>query len=118
MHINYDYLAGMFEGFDYYQSKCNDLRKIPEDLAIEYLTMKLCSEVGKLSDIVQDRLDRGEPLDFITIMNESLGDTLSCLVLLIDRMGLNLSDVAFSNLNKELKSKIDYKVSKIGTKKH
>ena len=33
MHMNYDYLNGMFEGFDYYQSKCNLTAVFPEDQA-------------------------------------------------------------------------------------
>lgn len=54
--VSYEYLQGMFEGFDYFQAKCNDTAIFPEDLAIEYLTLGLVSEAGEVADKIKKKL--------------------------------------------------------------
>ena len=46
----------MFEGFDYYQSKCSETAIFPEDLAIEYLTLGLLSEAGEVAGKIKKKI--------------------------------------------------------------
>jgi len=98
--INYDYLAGMFEGFDYYQTQCNHTAIFPEDDAIEYLTLGLCSEAGEVAGKLKKKIRDGEPANFKEEMSAELGDVFWYLAVLADRLGLNLSDIAFDNITK------------------
>ena len=100
MHMNYDYLNGMFEGFDYYQSKCNLTAVFPEDQALEYLALGLCSEAGEVAGKLKKKIRDGEPADFKVDMAAEIGDVFWYLAVLADRLGINLSDVAFNNLDK------------------
>jgi len=102
----YEYLNGMFEGFDYYQSKCNDTALFPEDVALEYLTLGLCSEAGEVAGKVKKAIRDGTPPDFKEQIELELGDVFWYLAMLTDRLGLSLSDVAFSNLSKLMKRKL------------
>ena len=102
----YDYIAGMFEGFDYYQSRCNETALFPEDVAVEYLTMGLCSEAGEVAGKIKKKIRDGEPADFRDQISAELGDVFWYLAMLTDRLGLNLSDVAFENMSKLMKRKL------------
>jgi len=102
----YDYIAGMFEGFDYYQSRCNETALFPEDVAVEYLTMGLCSEAGEVAGKIKKKIRDGEPADFREQISAELGDVFWYLAMLTDRLGLNLSDVAFENMSKLMKRKL------------
>jgi len=103
---SYEQLTGMFEGFDWYQTKCSETVIFDEDYAIEYLTMGLCSEAGEVAGKVKKKIRDGEPADYKDQVAAELGDVFWYLAVLTDRMGLNLSDIAFNNLNKLYKRKI------------
>ncbi|MCS5594679.1 MAG: nucleoside triphosphate pyrophosphohydrolase family protein [Porticoccaceae bacterium] len=103
---SYEQLTGMFEGFDWYQTKCSETVIFDEDCAIEYLTMGLCSEAGEVAGKVKKKIRDGEPADYKDQVAAELGDVFWYLAVLTDRMGLNLSDIAFNNLNKLYKRKI------------
>jgi|TARA_R100000951_G_scaffold23268_2_gene19429 hypothetical protein len=111
MFINYDYLAGMFEGFDYYQMKSNETAGIPEGINLEYLTLQMAADIGQLAKKVKERSAKGEPYNFKEQVNEDIGSILCSLSLLTDRMGLNMSDVAFDNISKNLKVNIGQKTN-------
>ena len=110
----YEYLSGMFEGFDYYQAKCNDTAVFPEDQAIEYLTLGLLSEAGEVAGKIKKKIRDGELPDHKQQVSDELGDVFWYLAMLVDRMGLNLSDVAFENMNKLMKRKINDKIKGSG----
>lgn len=103
---SYEQITGMFEGFDWYQSKCSETVVFDEDVATEYLTLGLCSEAGEVAGKLKKKMRDGEPYDFKEQMASELGDVFWYLAVLTDRMGLNLSDIAFNNLNKLYKRKI------------
>jgi len=103
---SYEQLTGMFEGFDWYQTKCSETVIFDEDVAVEYLTMGLCSEAGEVAGKVKKKIRDGEPADYKDQVAAELGDVFWYLAVLTDRMGLNLSDIAFNNLNKLYKRKI------------
>ncbi len=104
---SYEQLTGMFEGFDWYQSKCAATVIFDQDVALEYLTMGLCSEAGEVAGKVKKKLRDGEPHDFKDQLASELGDVFWYLAILTDHLGLNLSDIAFNNLNKLYKRKIN-----------
>lgn len=112
--VSYEYLQGMFEGFDYFQAKCNDTAIFPEDLAIEYLTLGLVSEAGEVADKIKKKIRDGERPNHKQEVSDELGDVFWYLAMLVDRMGLNLSDVAFENMNKTMKRKIENKLTGSG----
>jgi len=103
---SYEQITGMFEGFDWYQSKCAETIVFDEDVAVEYLTLGLASEAGEVAGKLKKKMRDGEPYDFKDQMASELGDVFWYLAVLTDRMGLNLSDIAFNNLNKLYKRKI------------
>jgi len=113
-NASYEFLQGMFEGFDYYQAKCNDTAIFPEDVAIEYLTLGLLSEVGEVADKIKKKIRDGERPNHKQEVSDELGDVFWYLAMLVDRMGLNLSDVAFDNLNKTMKRKYENKLKGSG----
>jgi len=115
--MNYDYLTGMFEGFDYYQAKCNLTAVFPEDLAVEYLTMGLCSEAGEVAGKVKKKIRDGEALTFKEDISAELGDVFWYLAVLADRLGLNLSDIAFDNLSKVMLRKSNNTIKGSGDKR-
>jgi len=96
----YDYIAGMYEAFDYYQGKANETAIFPEDQALEYLSLGLLSEAGEVAGKIKKKIRDGEPFDFREALEAELGDVLWYIALLSDRLGLNLSDVAFNNIIK------------------
>ena len=98
--LTQDYISGMFEGFDYYQSKCSETAIFPEDLAIEYLTLGLMSEAGEVAGKIKKKIRDGELPNHRQQVSDELGDVFWYLAMLTDRMGLNLSDVAFDNIIK------------------
>jgi NTP pyrophosphatase (non-canonical NTP hydrolase) len=104
---SYEQITGMFEGFDWYQSKCSETVVFDEDVAVEYLTLGLASEAGEVAGKLKKKMRDGEPYDFKDQMASELGDVFWYLAVLTDRMGLNLSDIAFDNLNKLYKRKIN-----------
>jgi NTP pyrophosphatase (non-canonical NTP hydrolase) len=104
--MTYGYIAGMFEGFDYYQSRCNETAIFPEDEAIEYLTLGLLSEAGEVAGKIKKKIRDGEPADYREQLSAELGDVFWYLAVLTDRLGLNLSDVAFENMSKLMKRKL------------
>ena len=112
--LTHDYISGMFEGFDYYQSKCSETAIFPEDLAIEYLTLGLVSEAGEVADKIKKKIRDGERPNHKQEVSDELGDVFWYLAMLVDRMGLNLSDVAFENMNKTMKRKIENKLKGSG----
>ena len=67
--------------------------------------MGLASEAGEVAGKVKKKIRDGEPADFETLASE-LGDVFWYLAMLTDEAGLNLSDIAFNNLNKLYKRKI------------
>ena len=99
-HSTYAYVAGCFEGFDYYQAKCNETAIFPEDLAIEYLTLGLVSEAGEVAGKVKKKIRDGERPDHVKELSAELGDVFWYLAMLTDRLGLNVSDVLFDNMTK------------------
>ena len=103
---SYEQITGMFEGFDWYQSKCAATAIFPEETALEYLTMGLASEAGEVAGKVKKKIRDGEPADFKEQLASELGDVFWYLAMLTDEAGLNLSDIAFNNLNKLYKRKI------------
>ena len=105
--VSYEQLTGMFEGFDWYQSKCAATVAFDQKVALEYLTMGLCSEAGEVAGKVKKKLRDGEPYDFKEQVASELGDVFWYLAILTDHLGLNLSDIAFDNLNKLYKRKIN-----------
>jgi len=111
---SYEYITGMFEGFDWYQSRCNDTALFGEDLAIEYLTLGLCSEAGEVAGKLKKKIRDGEPLNYKDQMSAELGDVFWYLAMLVDRLGLNLSDIAFNNLDKLYKRKLNNKIKGSG----
>ena len=103
---SYEQINGMFEGFDWYQSKCAATAIYPEGAALEYLTMGLASEAGEVTGKVKKKIRDGEPADFKDQLASELGDVFWYLAMLTDEVGLNLSDIAFNNLNKLYKRQI------------
>lgn len=97
---SYEQLTGMFEGFDWYQSRCAATAVFNKDVALEYLTMGLCSEAGEVAGKVKKKIRDGEPADFKDQLSSELGDVFWYLAMLTDEAGLNLSDIAFNNLSK------------------
>ena len=112
-----DYIAGMFEGFDYYQAKCNDTSIFPEDQAIEYLTLGLLSEAGEVAGKIKKKIRDGETPTHKQDVSDELGDVFWYLAMLVDRMGLNLSDVAFENMSKLMRRKLQDKIKGSGDKR-
>lgn len=100
-------MTDMFEGFDWYQKRCNDTAIFPEDKAEEYLAMGLCSEAGEVAGKVKKKIRDGEPENYKEALAGELGDVFWYLAVLTDRAGLRLSDLAFDNLNKLYKRKIN-----------
>ena len=84
-------MISMFEGFDWYQEKCNDTAIFPEDKAEEYLEV-----AGKVKKKIRD----GEPENYKEILSAELGDVFWYLAVLADRVGVSLGDLAYQNLNK------------------
>ncbi len=103
---SYEQLTGMFEGFDWYQSKCAATAIFPKEVALEYLTMGLCSEAGEVAGKVKKKIRDGEPYNVKEQLAAELGDVFWYLAMLTDEAGLNLSDIAFNNLNKLYRRKI------------
>jgi NTP pyrophosphatase (non-canonical NTP hydrolase) len=93
-------MISMFEGFDWYQEKCNDTAIFPEDKAEEYLAMGLCSEAGEVAGKVKKKIRDGEPENYKEILSAELGDVFWYLAVLADRAGVSLGDLAYQNLNK------------------
>lgn len=117
MEMNYDYLNGMFEGFDYYQSKCNLTAIFPEDQALEYLALGLCSEAGEVAGKLKKKIRDGEPANFKEDMAAEIGDVFWYIAVLADRLGLNLSDIAFDNLSKVMLRKANNTIKGSGDKR-
>jgi len=99
-------MISMFEGFDWYQEKCNDTAIFPEDKAEEYLAMGLCSEAGEVAGKVKKKIRDGEQPGYKEALAAELGDVFWYLAVLTDRAGLSLGDLAYQNLNKLYKRKI------------
>jgi NTP pyrophosphatase (non-canonical NTP hydrolase) len=100
-------MISMFEGFNWYQEKCNDTAIFPEEKAEEYLAMGLCSEAGEVAGKVKKKIRDGEPEGYQAALAAELGDVFWYLAVLTDRLGLSLGDLAYQNLNKLYNRKIN-----------
>jgi len=69
--------------------------------------MGLASEAGEVAGKVKKKIRDGEPANFKEQLASELGDVFWYLAMLTDEAGLNLSDIAFNNLNKLYKRKIN-----------
>lgn len=104
--INYDQLTGMFEGFDWFQTKC--VMAVPKKIDInhEHLATALLMEAMNVSKKVQDLPKEGEPIELRDSLTKDLGELLSIIAIYIDYLGLNMSDTAFTTLNHQFKDYI------------
>ena len=88
--------------FEEYQKKCEETAIYPKEKALEYTTLGLVGEAGEIANkakkIIRDRLqiDAGLVNDF----KKELGDVLWYIATLSRELGINLDDVATSNLKK------------------
>ena len=112
--MNDPFTEQMFEGFDWYQERCNDTAIFPEDTAEAYLAMGLCSEAGEVAGKVKKKIRDGEPEGYKDMLAAELGDVFWYLAVLTDRAGLKLSDIAYQNLDKLHKRKLENKLQGSG----
>ena len=104
--INYDQLTGMFEGFDWFQTKC--VSSIPKDIDInhEHLALALFIEASGVSKKIQALPKEGEAIELRDALASDLGELLSLVAIYVDYLGLNLSDIAFTTLNHQFQKYI------------
>lgn len=101
--------------FNWYQRETERTAVYPKEVALEYLTIKLCSEAGEVADLVGKKL-RGDPdrQDIKEKLIAELGDVLWYLARLADVHGVTLAQVAEANLEKLLKRQREGKLKGSG----
>lgn len=101
--------------FNWYQRETQKTAVYPEEVALEYLTIKLASEAGEVCDLVGKKL-RGDPdkQDIKDKLILELGDVLWYIARLADIHGVTLSTVAERNREKLLKRKQEGKLKGSG----
>ncbi len=89
--------------FTEYQREAVSTAVYPDSMKISYPTMGLCGEAGEIANKVKKIFrDKDGRLDDITRekLRGELGDALWYLAVLSNDLGLNLGDVARSNISK------------------
>lgn len=87
------------EPFDLYQRLSALTAIYPKEKGIEYTTLGLVGEAGEIANKVKKFLRGDGELDKQALLHE-LGDVLWYVSQLSKEMGINLSDVAISNVKK------------------
>lgn len=92
---------------DDYQSAAVDKAIYPKKAELEYLTLGLTGEAGEIANKVKKILRGDKEFDEVAKKDlaAELGDVLWYLAVLADALGVNLSQVASSNINKLLDRK-------------
>jgi NTP pyrophosphatase (non-canonical NTP hydrolase) len=89
--------------FDEYQELALETAVYPDESAIAYTTLGLCSEAGEVADklkkIIRDGASNYDE-DFYTSVAKELGDVLWYVAALAHEMGFTMSEVAEMNYNK------------------
>ena len=82
-----------------YQEFTRTTARYPEEIAISYLLLGLCSEVGEVADKFKKLIRDGGEIDVEAVSNE-LGDVIWYMTRLADEMGLSLEEVINQNVRK------------------
>lgn len=82
--------------FNEYQDKTEETAIYPEDEAIHYLALGLNGEAGEVAEKVKKAIRDDKELD----LEKELGDVLWYLSRLADELGIEMDDVAETNLDK------------------
>ncbi len=86
---------------DEYQTLCADTAVFPQEVALQYLTLKLAGETGEVAELVGKHF-RGDPdkKDIRDALGKELGDVMWYIAMLADHFDFNLSEIATININK------------------
>lgn len=93
----------IWAGFDDYQRSLKQFVKYRDDVAIQYLSLGLCSEAGEVADKLKKNLRDGDgtmTAELRQAIVKELGDVLFYVAMLAAELGEGLSDVADGNLAK------------------
>ena len=82
--------------FNDYQEKTEETAIYPKENAVEYLALGLNGEAGEVAEKVKKAIRDDKELD----LEKELGDVLWYLSQLSKELGINLDDVANTNLDK------------------
>lgn len=86
---------------DYYQEKAHDTAVYPREVSLEYLTLGLVGEAGEIANKVKKILRGDTPVNKLEdAIKDELGDVLWYLAELANELGVCLSYIAISNLEK------------------
>ena len=103
--------------FDKYQYESNKTAKYPDELAIEYLSLGMCSEAGevagKVKKIIRDdgRIISAEKREDLS---KEIGDVLWYVSQLALELDIPLSKIAKDNITKLSKRLVENKISGSG----